>query len=94
MWMNTNSIFHHHNLNSECGEAKEVYRRISNGPLEGFNRKIKDTKRLSRGYFNFDFFRQRILWHARDNALILGIPKTEKEIHNHTYIKRGKYNKK
>ena len=33
----------------------------SNGPLEGFNNKIKPLKRASYGYSNFSNFRLRIL---------------------------------
>ena len=35
--------------------------KYSNGPLEGFNNKIKLLKRVSYGYFSFSNFRLRIL---------------------------------
>ena len=37
----------------------------SNGPLEGFNNKIKLVKRISYGYNSFDNFRLRILIMSR-----------------------------
>lgn len=37
-------------------------RRISNGPTEGINKKIKDIKRVSYGYSNFNNFRTRIMY--------------------------------
>ena len=37
----------------------------SNGPLEGFNNKIKPLKRVSYGYSNFSNFRLRILIMSR-----------------------------
>ena len=46
------------------GEVKES--RLSNGPMESFNRKIKDAKRNSRGYTNFSHFRNRIIYATRD----------------------------
>ena len=36
--------------------------RLSNGPIESLNRKIKDLKRLGRGYRNFEHFRTRFLY--------------------------------
>lgn len=72
----------------------ELYRRLSNGPMEGFNRKPKDLKRLGRGYSNFDSIRNRILWSTRDNASFLGSPKTLNEVREkHRGPKRGSYNK-
>ncbi len=45
-------------------------RRLSNGPIESFNRKIKDSKRNARGYTNFDTFRKHILWSCRKDEPI------------------------
>ena len=39
--------------------------RLSNGPIEALNRKIKDLKRLGRGYRNFEHFRNRFLYATR-----------------------------
>lgn len=76
------------------GTYEDKLRRISNGPLEGYNRKPKDLKRLSRGFSNFDYTRNRILWSNRNNEPILGNPKSEKEVHTYTNIKRGSYKTK
>lgn len=76
--------------------VEERYRRMSNGPMEGFNRKPKDMKRLGRGYTNFDFIRNRILWSVRKDGHILGSPLPVKPFKDKykTGKKRGKYNKK
>ena len=34
---------------------------VSNGPTENLNLKIKNTKRMARGYRNFDHYRLRLL---------------------------------
>ena len=34
---------------------------VSNGPTENLNLKIKNTKRIARGYRNFDHYRLRLL---------------------------------
>ena len=75
-------------------ERKKLHRRLSNGPMEGFNRKPKDLKRNSRGVNNFPYTRNRILWSEREDAHILAVPKEEKDIHTYTEIKRGPYKKK
>lgn len=54
---------------------EEFYRRLSNGPMEGFNRKPKDMKRAARGFSSFPFVRNRLLWSHRLDAAILAIPK-------------------
>ena len=48
--------------NSKNGES-----RLSNGPIESLNRKIKDLKRLGRGFRNFEHFRNRFLYATRKN---------------------------
>ena len=55
------------------------YQRLSNGPHEGFNRKPKDMKRMARGYSNFEFVRNRLLWSSRKDASILAVPKSHKK---------------
>ena len=72
---------------------EELFRRLSNGPMEGFNRKPKDYKRNSRGISNFYYTRNRILWATRLNPTILAIPKTKKSIYFTSELKRGKYKK-
>lgn len=64
------------NIIKKTNNENEVfYQRLSNGPMEGFNRKPKDMKRLSRGFTNFEYVRNRILWASRKNAAILAVPK-------------------
>lgn len=75
-------------------KRNEVLRRLSNGPMEGFNRKPKDLKRDSRGFSNFNYTRNRILWATREDAPILAVPKTRNEVQTITGKARGKYNKK
>lgn len=75
-------------------EVDEYYARLSNGPMESFNRKPKDYKRSARGFSNFDYTRNRILWSTRRNPQYLGKTKTKEEIHSYRGKKRGKYKKK
>lgn len=77
----------------------EFLSRISNGPMEGFNRIPKDLKRASRGMKNFDYTRNRILWATRINPPIKSIPKTKEQIHSYslskkTMLRRAKQYKK
>ena len=46
--------------------------RLSNGPIESLNRKVKDLKRLGRGFSNFEHFRNRFLYAARNNPILSG----------------------
>lgn len=46
--------------------------RLSNGPIESLNRKIKDLKRLGRGYRNFEHLRARFLYATRNNPVLNG----------------------
>lgn len=55
---------------------EQIYEsRLSNGPIESLNRKIKDLKRLGRGYKNFEHFRNRFLFATRREPVINGSPK-------------------
>lgn len=74
-------------------EREDLHRRLSNGPMEGFNRKPKDLKRTSRGFDNFEYTRNRILWSERKNAHILAVPKKLEDVQTKTGKKRGPYNK-
>lgn len=47
--------------------------RLSNGPIESLNRKIKDLKRLGRGFRNFEHFRNRFLYATRNNPILNGV---------------------
>lgn len=75
-------------------DEEEFYQRLSNGPMESFNRIPKDLKRNGRGYRNFYAIRNRILWAARENATILAVPKDLKDIKRAKSIKRGPYKQK
>ncbi|MBP3277016.1 transposase [Kandleria sp.] len=70
---------------------KEI--RISNSPVERFNRKPKDLLRLAHGTRNFEAFRLRLLFNNRKDKIILREPLLMKEIKNHTEVRRG-YNAK
>jgi len=52
------------------GNGKVYSSRLSNGPMESLNRKVKDLKRLGRGYRNFEHFRNRFLYATRDNPAL------------------------
>lgn len=56
-------------------------RRLSNGPMEGYNRTPKDFKRNSRGLSNFEYARSRLIWANRKNEPVLAIPKSKKEVY-------------
>lgn len=73
---------------------KEYYARLSNGPMESFNRKPKDLKRDSRGFSGFNYTRNRILWATRKNPSIKGVPKSMDQILSKKGKKRGSYKKK
>ena len=70
----------------------EMIRRISNGPMESFNNKPKDLKRISNGVANFEYTRNRLLWATREAPSILAIPRDLKAIHKDGKI-RGHYKK-
>ena len=57
--------------------------RLSNGPMESMNRKVKDLKRMGRGYRNFDHFRNRFLYAARSAPVIDASPDPQ---HTYEYI--------
>lgn len=60
-------------------EGKE--RRLSNGPIEGFNRVPKDFKRNCRGLSNFEYARSRLIWSNRKNEPVLATPKFKIEVY-------------
>lgn len=68
--------------------------RLSNGPMESFNRKPKDYKRNSRGSSNFYYTRNRILFATRSRKVVLAVPKPHEAVHSFSGKKRGSYNKK
>lgn len=72
---------------------KEYYARLSNGPMESFNRKPKDLKRIARGLSDFNYTRNRILWATRKNPTIKGVPKSMDQVFSKKGKKRGSYKK-
>lgn len=74
-------------------DGNEIIRRLSNGPIESFNRKPKDYKRNSRGVNNFEATRHRIFLATNNNISFLATPKPLKDIKKVTGIKRGSYKK-
>ena len=56
-------------------------RRLSNGPMEGYNRTSKDFKRNSRGLSNFEYARSRLIWSNRKNEPVLSIPKSKQKVY-------------
>lgn len=55
------------------GPGKIYNSRLSNGPIEALNRKVKDLKRLGRGFRNFEHFRNRFLFATRNNPTLDGV---------------------
>ena len=51
----------------EKASSKNGESRLSNGTIESQNKKVKDLKRLGRGFRNFEHFRNRFLYAARKN---------------------------
>jgi len=47
--------------------------RLSNGPIESLNRKVKDLKRLGRGFRNFEHFRNTFLYATRSDPVLNGV---------------------
>lgn len=58
-----------------------VERRLSNGPIEGYNRVPKDFKRNSRGLHNFEYARSRLIWSNRKMEAVLASPKSKIEVY-------------
>ena len=56
----------------KCGPGGLYDSRLSNGPIESLNRKVKDLKRLGRGFRNFEHFRNRFLYATRNNPALYG----------------------
>jgi len=57
----------------KIGNGKIYDSRLSNGPIESINRKIKDLKRLGRGFRNFEHFRNRFLYATRSAPVLNGV---------------------
>lgn len=58
------------NYLNTLGTIIDYNRRMSNGPMEGYNRQPKDLKRSSRGTSNFEYTRKRLIWANRKNESI------------------------
>lgn len=57
----------------KVGKGNIYNARLSNGPIESINRKVKDLKRLGRGFSNFDHLRNRFLYATRSAPVLNGI---------------------
>lgn len=57
----------------KIGNGKIYDSRLSNGPIESINRKVKDLKRMGRGFRNFEHFRNRFLFATRSTPVINGV---------------------
>lgn len=55
------------------GNGKIYDARLSNGPIESINHKVKDLKRLGRGFRNFEHFRNRFLYATRSSLVFNGV---------------------
>lgn len=55
------------------GYGKVYDSRLSNGPIESLNRKVKDLKRSGRGFRNFEHFRNRFLYATREAPVLNGV---------------------
>ena len=75
-------------------ENQQTLRRLSNGPMEGFNVNPKNLKRISRGVANFEYTRNRILWATRIDPPLLAVPRSDEEIHQRKGKHRGSYKTK
>ena len=57
----------------KIGDGQIYNSRLSNGPIESINRKVKDLKRAGRGYKNFEHFRNRFLYATRSAPILNGV---------------------
>jgi transposase len=57
----------------KVGSGKIYDSRLSNGPIESINHKVKDLKRLGRGFRNFEHFRNRFLYATRSAPVLNGV---------------------
>lgn len=77
------------------GSRGPYHSRLSNGPMEGLNRKPKDMKRICRGFDNFEHLRNRFLFAERKNAPVLASPRSISQVRDDSFTgaKRGSYTK-
>lgn len=57
----------------KIGNGKIYDSRLSNGPIESINRKVKDLKRLGHGFRYFEHFRNRFLYATRAVPVLNGV---------------------
>ena len=57
----------------KIGNGRIYDSRLSNGPIESINRKIKDLKRLGRGFRNFEHFRNLFSYATRSAPILNGM---------------------
>ena len=57
----------------KMGNGKIYDARLSNGPIESLNRKVKDLRRIGYGFRNFEHFRNRFLYATRSSPVLNGI---------------------
>jgi transposase len=79
---------------SSISNTSSNLRRLSNGPMEGFNRKPKDLKRNSRGVDNIRYTINRIICSNRSDEPIRYTPIPIEEVRISTGFSRGPYKKK
>jgi len=57
----------------KLGRNGKYKSRLSNGPIESINRKVKDLKKNGRGFRNFEHFRNRFLYATRSDPVLNGV---------------------
>lgn len=60
-------------------EGKDIIKRLSNGPMEGTNSRLKCIIKNANGYRNFNRFRNRCFFAINKNEPILGKPKNKEK---------------
>lgn len=58
---------------SSSAQEQFLLASVRNGPIESINRKVKDLKRLGRGFRNFEHFRNRFLFATRQTPVLDGV---------------------
>lgn len=66
------SIINSFIMTSRIGSGGIYDSRLSNGPIESMNRKVKDLKRIGRGFRNFEHLRNRFLFSTRKLPVLNG----------------------
>ena len=75
-----------------CNSFKIVYnKRLSNGPIESLNSRVKILLKNACGYSNFDRFKNRLMYSLNKNEPIIGY--NNKNSYNRIGKSRGSYKK-